>query len=218
MRVFDLPNSTEVNKVIPKNAFEAYSSPKQKKQFTELVQRITWLNKLSVETTNLNGIEIKELQIFHFELKLKQKIDSLISVVDKAIPYPIVFIISIENEYYISTSKKHLNPLNQDNAIIDWRFESEWILKDESKFSFNLKKSLDEVFFDFCSQLVLPSKQILKTVDEVVEYDKNVSSITREIDRLNAAIKNCKQFNRKLELNLELIKKKKQLEFLVYKS
>jgi hypothetical protein len=31
MQVFDLPYSTEVNKVIPKNAFETYSSPKQKK-------------------------------------------------------------------------------------------------------------------------------------------------------------------------------------------
>ena len=154
MKVFDLPYSTEVNKVIPKNAFEVYSSPKQKKQFTELVQRITWLNKLSVETTNLISIEIKEIQIFHFELKSKQKIDSLISVVDKAIPYPIVFIISIENEYYISTSKKHLHPINPNNAIIDWTFESDWILKNEIKFSLNLKKNLDEVYFDFWNQLI----------------------------------------------------------------
>jgi hypothetical protein len=211
MKVFDLPYSTEVNKVIPKNAFETYSSPKQKKQFTELVQRITWLNKLSVETTNLNSIEIKELQIFHLELKSKQKIDSLISVVDKAIPYPIVFIISIENEYYISTSKKHLHPLNQDNAIIDWRFESEWILMNEIKFSLNLKKSLDEVFFDFCNQLVSPSKKKLKTIDDVVEYDKNVSSISREIEKLNTAIKNCKQFNKKVELNMKLSNLKRRL-------
>ncbi len=211
MKFFDLPYSTEVNKVIPKNAFETYSSPKQKKQFTELVQRITWLNKLSVETTNLNSIEIKELQIFHLELKSKQKIDSLISVVDKAIPYPIVFIISIENEYYISTSKKHLHPLNQDNAIIDWRFESEWILMNEIKFSLNLKKSLDEVFFDFCNQLVSPSKKKLKTIDDVVEYDKNVSSISREIEKLNTAIKNCKQFNKKVELNMKLSNLKRRL-------
>lgn len=204
MKVFDLPYSTEVNKVVPKNAFETYSSPKQKKQFTELVQKITWLNKLSVETTNLNSIEIKEIQIFHFELKSKQKIDPLITVVDKAIPYPIVFIISMENEFYISTSKKHLHPLNEDNAIIDWRFESEWILKEDNKFNFNLKKNLDEVFFDFCNQLVPPSKQILKTVEELVDYDKNVSSISREINRLDIAIKNSKQFNKKVELNMEL--------------
>jgi hypothetical protein len=210
MKVFDLPYSTGVNKVVPKNAFETYSSPKQKKQFTELVQKITWLNKLSVETTNLNSIEIKEIQIFHLELKSKQKIDSLITVVDKAIPYPIVFIISIENEYYISTSKKHLHPLNPDNAIIDWRFESDWII-DDKKFSFNLKKSLDDVFFDFCNQLVPPSKQILKTVDEVVEYDKIINSISKEIDRLNTAIKNCKQYNKKVELNLELKRAQQKL-------
>jgi hypothetical protein len=215
MKVFDLPYSTEVNKVIPKNAFETYSSPKHKKQFTELVQKITWLNKLSVETTNLHSIEIKEIQIFHFELKSKQKINSLITIVDKSIPYSIVFIISIENEYYISTSKKHLHPLNQDNAIIDWRFESDWILKGDIKFKFNLKKSLDEVFFDFCNQLVSPSKQILKTLDEVVEYDKNISSISREIDRLNTEIKNCKEFNRKVELNIELALMQRKLNEII---
>jgi hypothetical protein len=215
MKVFDLPYSTEVNKVVPKNAFETYSSPKQKKQFTELVQKITWLNKLSVETTNLNSIEIKEIQIFHFELKSKQKIDSLIALVDKAIPYPIVFIISMENEFYISTSKKHLHPLNEDNAIIDWRFESEWILKDENKLNFNLKKNLDEVFFDFCNQLVSPSKQILKTVEELVEYDKNISSISREIERLNTSIKNSKQYNKKVILNLELKKAEQKLKEII---
>jgi len=211
MNLFDLPYSTEVNKVVPKKAFEIYSSPKQKKQFTELVQKITWLNKLSVETTNLNSIEIKEIQIFHFEMKSKQKIDSLITVVDKAIPYPIVFIISMENEFYISTSKKHLHPLNEDNAIIDWRFESEWILKEDNKFNFNLKKNLDEVFFDFCNQLVPPGKQKLKTVEELVEYDKNVNSISREINRLDVAIKNSKQFNKKVELNMRLMKLKDEL-------
>ena len=78
-----------------------------------------------------------------------------------------------------------------------------------------MKKSLDEVFFDFCIQLVSPSKQILKTVDEVVEYDKNVSSISREIDRLNAAIKNCKQFNKKVELNMELKKAQQKLSKII---
>ena len=67
------------------------------------------------------------------------------------------------------------------------------------------------MFFDFCNQLVSPSNQILKTVDEVVEYDKNVSSISREIDRLNTAIRNCKQFNRKVELNIELKRAQQKL-------
>jgi hypothetical protein len=204
MKFFDLPYSTEVNKVVPKNAFDIYSSYKQKQQFTEFVQKITWLHKLSVETTNLNALEIQEIQIFQFELKSKQKVDSLINIIDKAIPYPIVFIVSFENEYYISTSRKHPNPVNQDNAIIDWRFETEWKSKNNIKFSFNLKKSLDDVFFDFCNQLVSPSKQILKTIEDVVAYDQNVSFINKEIARLNTSINKCNQFNKKVELNIEL--------------
>lgn len=204
MKVFNLPYSTEVNKFIPKNSFDKYSNPTQKGQFKELVQKITWLNKLSVETTNLQSSEIIEIQIFHVELRLKEKINPLITVIDRSISYSIIFIISFENEYYVSTSKKHPHPLNPNNAIVDWRFESDWISSNEAIYSINLRKSLDEVFFDFCNQLVSPGKQILKTVNEVVEYDKNTKTISKEIDRLNTAIMNCKQFNKKVELNLEL--------------
>jgi len=204
MNMFNLPYSTEVNKVIPKNAFESYSTPKQKKQFTEQIQKITWLNKLSVETTNLDSIEIREIQIFHLELKFKQKIDSLITVIDKAIPYPIIFIIVFQDEHYISTSKKHLHPLNQDNAIVDWKFETDWFFKNDNRYTLKLRKSLDDVFFDFCNQLVIPHENVLKTVEEIMEFDKNVSSITKEIEKLKVAIKKCNQFNKKVDLNIQL--------------
>ena len=63
MEVFSLPNAAKVQRVIPKNAFDAYTNAKQKKLFTDLIARITWLYKLSPDTVNLEAKEIKEIQI-----------------------------------------------------------------------------------------------------------------------------------------------------------
>ena len=50
MSFFNLPKQTQVNKSIPKNAFDSYINSKQKKLFVDIIERIRWTNKLSVET------------------------------------------------------------------------------------------------------------------------------------------------------------------------
>lgn len=201
--MFNLPETTVVNRVIPKNSFEKYATPSQRRQFSEYVQKIIWLNKLSSETTNLSGNEIKEIQVFLIELKQKQKIDGIISVIDRAIPYPIIFSIKYDSTFYCSASQKHSHPLNEDNAIIDWTFKTDWLDVSDCTLSIILKKNLETVFENFCSQISKPNKTIIG-LNELVHFDKNLKSLQKEKERLINAINSCKQFNKKVELNLEL--------------
>ena len=122
MNYFNLPISTNVNRFIPKNAFDAFTSAKQKKKFTDVIDKITWLNKLSKETINLTGKEVLELQIFEIKLKEECYPKDLLDIIDKSIPYQIIFVLSYHDIILISTSKKHNHPLNQDNAVVDWSF------------------------------------------------------------------------------------------------
>jgi hypothetical protein len=62
MELFALPQSTKVQKVVPKNAFDGYTNSKQKKLFSDKVLRITWLNKLAPSTVNLEAKDVKEIQ------------------------------------------------------------------------------------------------------------------------------------------------------------
>lgn len=201
--MFDLPETTVVNRVIPKNSFEKYATPSQRRQFSEYVQKIIWLNKLSSETTNLAGNEIKEIQVFLIELKQKQKIDGIISVIDRAIPYPIIFSIRYDSNYYYSASQKHLHPLNEDNAIIDWTFRTDWFDISDKQLSIILKKNLEAVFENFCVQISKP-KLAISGLDQIADYDKKLKSLQKEKERLINAMNSCKQFNKKVELNLEL--------------
>lgn len=109
-----------------KNAFDPHTNTRQRKLLKDKVQRITWVNKLSSETINLHGKDIREIQIFKIELKIREKIDSVLDIVDKAIPYHLIFWVQHEDSAYISVSAKHPHPVNDDNAVIDWTFRSGW--------------------------------------------------------------------------------------------
>lgn len=203
MSYFELPKSTIVNRFIPKNAFDDYTNSSQKKKFTDTIDKITWLNKLSKDTINLDGNEVKEIQIFEIKLKTKEKIQQLLNVIDKAIPYHIIFIISFGEEIYLSTSKKHNHINNENTAVIDWNFISEWQSNNNKKLKLNLKENIDFIFTDFCSQV---SGFQSKSIKEIIEKDSIKNKLKKQIEELELKIKKEKQFNLKVEMN-EVYKK-----------
>lgn len=211
MDLFSLPHTTKVNRVIPKNAFESYSTAKQRRLFTNLIARITWTHKISTETVNLDARDISEIQVFRIELKVKQDVQPVLDIIDKAIPYSIVFVIEHENMVRLSTSTKHPHPVNEDNSVIDWTFKTDWFLASENKFSFHLKKSIDAVYHDFCVQLSGKKAMASKPLYDLIVYNKKAASLEREIARLKTGITNSKQFNKKVELNLKLKRLEKKL-------
>jgi hypothetical protein len=211
MELFSLPISTRVNRVIPKNAFDSYTSAKQKKLFTELITRISWLYKISPETINLESKEIKEIQIFRIELKVKQEIPLVLDIIDKSIPYNIIFIVEYDGSVYLSTSSKHKHPINEDNSVIDWTFKSEWFKPSENHYSLELRKSIDTIYHDFCVKLSGKTNMAARPIQELIHLKKNIDSLEREISKLKTAIAGTKQFNSKVELNLKLKKLEAEL-------
>lgn len=203
--MFNLPTSTKIQKLIPKNAFDSYTNTKQKKLFSDKIQRITWTNKIAFDTVNLDGVDVSEIQLFKIELKEKTVIKDLLSIIEKSIPYHILFWIEFGNEFYISTSAKHLHPQNQDFAVIDYTFTSDWKLIDDNKYQIELKNNLDWIFKNVCDQLKSVDTKT-KSISELVEKQKSNDAILKEIEKIKTEIARCKQFNKKVELNI-LLKK-----------
>lgn len=201
--MFNLPSTTKLNKLIPKNAFDSYTNSKQKKDFANNVSRITWSNKISVDTTNLQSKEILEIQIFNIELKEKTQIKSILNIIDKAIPYPIIFIIRNGKSIYLSTSPKHHNPKNEDLAVIDYTFSTDWFNENENGFEIELKNDIDWVYKTFCEQFNKP-KSTVKDLKELITTQKEVDGLNKEIEKVKLAIARSKQFNKKVELNIKL--------------
>lgn len=210
MEIYQLPQSTLVNRNIPKNAFDEYANSKQKKDFTNYVSKITWKHKISQETVNLFGDDVKEIQLFEINLKEKQSISNLLDLIDKSIPYHIIFIVKFEEEVLIRTSQKHPHPINADNSVIDWIFLSDWIQKDKCASSLKLKGSIDSTFQDFCS-LISGNKKRFASINKMIEYQSQIKELNFLIERLESQMKKSKQFNKKIEMNMELNKLKEDL-------
>ncbi|WP_053970232.1 DUF4391 domain-containing protein [Mangrovimonas sp. ST2L15] len=212
MDFFNLPVRTKVGRVVPKNAFDEYTNTKQKKLFTDCIQRISWTHKLSADTVNLDAKDIQEIQVFKVELKQKSDILKILDIINKAIPYHIVFWVEYNGEAYISTASKHLHPTNDDIAVIDWTFTSDWFNKDDNSYEINLKGSLDAVFKDLCVQLTGKPELGKQSLGSILKNQQEVDRLKKEISKLKSAISRSKQFNDKVELNIKLRQAEKLLE------
>lgn len=210
MRIFDLPKSTEFGRVIPKNAFDEYTNTKQKKLISDTIQRITWTNKLSTETTNLKSESVIEIQIFHIELKQKDELKKILDIFDKSIPYHIVFALIFDNEVLISTSAKHDHITKANESVLDCAFKTNWKNINELELKLELKESLDQTYISLCNQISKRNKEY-KSYQEFVETELKIKSIETQIAKIESQIKREKQFNKKVNLNMKLSNLKQKL-------
>jgi hypothetical protein len=207
-----LPRTSIVNRFVPKNSFDKFTNTKQKKLFSEYVDKIKWANKLSTQTVKLEGKDVKEIQVFEIFLKKKHSAEDVLNIIDRFIPYHILFVLHFDGELMYSIAQKHPNPNSEDNSVIDWRFGSNWINDNANDFKLNLKKSLDHVFSDFCRQINGKIKNQNKSLQEIISQEQKIKQLLIDINKLESEIRSSKQFNLKVELNLKLNEKKKELE------
>ena len=197
MDLFNLPYNTVVQRFVAKSLFDSVTNTKQKAMFTNDVAKMIWCNTLSSETTNLPHKEIEEIQIFSIELKEQKVIKSILEIIDKTIPYHIIFIVTC-----------------RDEVVIDWVYTSPWFKKNENIYCINLKKDIDTVFFDFCQQLSPKLNGSIKNIADLTAYNSRLTSVTREIEQLKKKMLNCYQFNKRVELNLRLKELEEELKAL----
>ena len=204
MDYFNLPSTTIVQRVVPKNTFDSFTTRKQKELFTKDVAKIMWKNSISTQTTNLPCKDILEIQIFSIELKQQKEIKTLLDIIDKSIVYHIIFVVEFENLFYLSTSAKHPSPLNETKSVIDWTFKTQWSKKSSNLYKIELRKSIENVYYEFCKQLSLKPTDEVNCLIDLIDYDSQIQTLIKEIDHLQKKIATCQQFNKKVEYNLKL--------------
>ncbi len=212
MDLFNLPFNTIVQRFIAKSHFDSFTNRKQNALFTNDIAKIIWSNTLSTKTINLPHKEIEEIQIFNIELKAQKEIKTILEIIDRSIPYHIIFVVTFEEMVYLSTSSKHASPLNDNKSVIDWVYCSPWFKKSETQYNLKLKKDIDTIFFDFCSQLSPKSNPNIKDIVDLSDYNSKIYFLTKEIEQLKKKIISSTQFNKKVEMNLILKDLEQQLK------
>ncbi|ADG81936.1 DUF4391 domain-containing protein [Thermincola potens] len=212
--MFNLPDRTLYNRRIPKNKFyeKLKANTKLKDLFVEQVDYIVWKHKLSKDTVNLEPTEdVQEIQVFEIHLKQRDLSREILENIDKAIPYPIIHVLIYQNLAKFAVAYKQRNRNNEDRAVIRSYYESDW--QPIKQISVNLLQGLDlqATYENFIRSLMSVDTGADEELSDVVRRQEEIERLTRECARLEARIKSERQFNRKVELNMELQKKRKEL-------
>ncbi len=215
--MFHLPNSTSVDRIIPKTKFyeRIQVSTAIRDEFTGIIGRITWLHKLAPETLNIpTSDRVEELQVFLIELKTKEVPLKALGVIDKAISYPILFVLKCEESIcYIIQHK-----LDSKRRY----YKTEWNQLPELSFTgSDLEAVYQRIITSFIavddgvSDASPDSLTTDKSFDEIVATNVRREQLQKEISALENKMRAEPQFNRKVELNRELRRKIQELSNLV---
>lgn len=212
--MLNLPERTLYNKRIPKNKFyeKLKANTKLKDMFVEQVDNIIWKHKLSRETINLEPTEeVQEIQVFEIYLKQKELSREVLESIDKAIPYPILHVLLYEGEAQLVIAYKQRNQNDENKFIINGYYESEW--QPINSISIELIKGIDlQAVYENIIRSFMPLIQDSnEELSEVVKKQNMIEKLKKICRTLEAKIRSEKQFNRKVELNIELQRLKKEL-------
>src|SRR5690554_1114355 len=92
--LYKWPVAAKFGSRVPKEKFYEYGnvSGAVREKFVSEVQRITWAYKLAESTINLPGSRsVPEIQVFHIDTKAGNVADQVLSAIDMAVQYPIIF-------------------------------------------------------------------------------------------------------------------------------
>lgn len=197
--MIELPKECIVDKFIPKKIFyeKVSLSSNLKQEFVDKIDKIYWKYKISEDTLNISKTEnVEEIEIFELTLKEKVNCQSIIKVITRNIPYIILFEICYNDE--VQYAIKH----NNDIYFTNWN----------EKIDFNFNGiDLNAVYENIIRSVTNISEQS-NNIDEELEKSKKLKEVQKEIERLENKMKSEKQFNKKVELNKNILELKKQKE------
>lgn len=200
-----LPDQAYVNKFVPKNKFyeRAHLSARLQKEFTDKIQRITWKFKLSEETIGISKTEgVTEIQIFELELKVQDIPVKALKIIDKTIPYQILYKFTCKDSVAWGITLK-------DGTKAERYYFSEW----DEPVSFDFTGiDLEKVYQKLVKAFIGNHAKNGVSFSEIIAVDAKILLLEKEIAGLEKKIAKEKQFNRKVEIHKVLLEKREQLK------
>jgi Domain of unknown function (DUF4391) len=209
MKTFNLPEKAFANRFIAKSKFfnNAKVNTKIQQEFTDSIDRITWAYKLAANTINISGTQnIEELQIFNMRLKAKEIPKNALKIIDKAIPFAILYVFEFENNFaYGITTKENAE---QRYFFSDWNEE----------LNFDFTGNTIEHIYQKVIKLFIANKTGLAVKNEdfetILKTEKKIAILERDIASLQNKIRTEKQFNKQVAYNKALKTSLKELDIL----
>ncbi len=213
--LFTFPPNAAFGKVLPKGKIYEHASPSAsvRELFIREVDKITWSYKLSPDTINLPARGgVQEIQVFTLALKAKSLSQAVLTTIDKAIPSPIFFMLSFEDQIRYVATYKRPSEADKSKWVVSSYFESDWMAVDTESRPLPLALDMGSLYHQLLKQLIPLQAREGESMEALVERCERLKKLEREVERTQSRLNGEKQFNRKVEINAELRKFKLELE------
>ncbi|QHG10413.1 DUF4391 domain-containing protein [Moraxella osloensis] len=232
--LYHYPSTAKVDKIIPKNKLYQRGSANHRieRLFVEQVESIRWAYKLSPHTINLNDSEtIKEIQIFSIVSRVERLDTEVLQFIDKLIPSPIIFEIVFEDKIKVIANYKRQSQADSQKFVLGKYYATDWqdlTQREDLPIVFGIA----DLYEYFIEQLLLSTNkaspnvvlipnikanlstmtQKTDSIEDKIAHAEKVALLTKQINELQKRIYKEKQFNRQVEMNLQLQTLQKQLK------
>lgn len=233
----DIPASCEVDNVIFKKRFYENMGLKKADRdiFTKYVDKIRWCYSLKENNINIKKfqdekLEYDEIEFINVYLKAPNKLKRLADIIMRSIPYPMVLSFEYGSEIRIFTGHQRISLADNSKNTIEEYIYTDWIdlnnLDEIDKELFeglklhNLSFTNFYTFYNDIIEAIIKynasklsgGSSIVLPVDEMKNIYDEIKAIDYEVDTLRGQMKKETQFNREVQLNMEIKRLKDKRE------
>lgn len=212
-----------------------------KRILSQQVEKVIWQASLKPGNINIRPYrddvrEYEEVEIIEARLNEMKKIHRIAEIVMRTIPYPILLQLTYQDQIMLVVGHSRTNLSDSSKNTIEEYLYTDWFKLDNltefqvqffdlihsSKLSFsNFYRFYDGVL----DQVILLNASKWadcyfndKDAKEVKQVSDSIASLEQKIEELRAALRKETQFNRRVELNVEMSQAKHQKDSLIEKS
>lgn len=210
------PASTEFNKKIPKQKFydNLDISPALRRVFVDQIRLVYWRNKLAASTLNIaTGEAVTEIEVFEVRLNDPQLDEAVLKQIDKEIPYHILFVLTCNGKAQAWIGYKEAASSGSNAFKVSRYYHTDWMPENELHLHID-GLNMDAVYESLVRQIAGDKLQTDsgESLKESVERDEKKKQLEKQIAALESKMKKEKQLNRRMEMNSELKKMRKEME------
>ncbi|MBY6540060.1 DUF4391 domain-containing protein [Rhodococcus sp. BP-349] len=217
-QLYRWPAAARYGSKVPKEKFYQHGTVPTvvREKFISEVQRITWAYKLAEDTINLAGSTgVPEIQVFQIDAKGNDVSEPVLTAIDKAIPFPIVFEISrgegAARSVRMAAAHKQLG---SGAPQLSAYYSTGWQLANADRKPLPTSVALSALYIALLDPLTPVAARPGEDVAEIATRLQTARKLEREVAALERKLRTEPQLNRKIELRRTLRTKQTELDLL----
>ena len=205
--LFAWPSKAVVARPVAKAKIYAHAKPTAalRALFVDQVESITWAYKLAPETINLPAKpDVPEIEVFEIALKLPDVNHSVLRCIDKAIPFPILFVLRHDGHSQPVAAYKRPSDAASGQWVVGDYHAAPWQKDGVVRPGMPVALDLQGLYEQLLRQhLVVPARAGESLRDQLDRLSL-LSAKQVAAAKLETRLAQEKQFNRKVEINAQL--------------